>query len=175
MKPVGKVSRLFGEGGELLINLFDTYTGGIEIGEPLFVIIDKLTVPLFVNSFRRSGKGGEIAFDDIETQQRAEMLLGQKLYLRVKSDAVLSEMEQLIRQFEGLIGYSVELCEEDGERSASGEIVDFVYSELNPILIIESGGEEVLIPINSITIESVDEQQEQIKLTMPNGLLELYI
>lgn len=182
MKPVGRISRVFGDSGELLISLYDTFTGEIEIGEPLFVKIDKLAVPLFVKEFRRSGKGGEILFSDIDSISRAESLLGLVLYIkRDREREPLDESEMIMQQFEGLIGYGVALSEEgsessEGESSSTeGEIVDFVYSDLNPILILEADGAEVLIPINSITINSVDEEQESLHITLPAGLLDIYL
>ena len=47
-EAVARVSKTFGQNGELALSLYDTFPQEYELSEPLFVIIDKLAVPLFL-------------------------------------------------------------------------------------------------------------------------------
>ena len=44
---VARVSKTFGQNGELTLNLYNTFPQDYDLSEPLFVVIDKLAVPLF--------------------------------------------------------------------------------------------------------------------------------
>lgn len=44
---VGRIAKSFGLSGELMVSLFDTFPADFDTKEPLFVVIDKLAVPLF--------------------------------------------------------------------------------------------------------------------------------
>jgi 16S rRNA processing protein RimM len=40
---------------------------------------------------------------------------------------------------------------------------------------IEINGKEVLIPLNESTIEKIDGKKKQVKVKLPEGLLEIYL
>ena len=61
--PVGKITKLYGTEGEVVANLYDRFPADYDSEEPLFVSIDSLTVPLFISSFTRRGRGAIIAID----------------------------------------------------------------------------------------------------------------
>lgn len=46
-EAVARVSKTFGLNGELTLNLYDSFPQDFNPSEPLFVVIDKLAVPLF--------------------------------------------------------------------------------------------------------------------------------
>ena len=65
--PVGKITKLYGTEGEVVANLYDRFPADYDSEEPLFVSIDSLTVPLFIESFTRRGNSGAIVrFADID-------------------------------------------------------------------------------------------------------------
>lgn len=81
-KAVARVSKTFGQNGELTLNLYDSFPQDFNPSEPLFVVIDKLAVPLFCDRFQRRGRSGAVvAFGDIDTERRAAELIGLELYL----------------------------------------------------------------------------------------------
>ncbi len=76
---VGKVTKLFGHDGGVVATLYDA-SEAINTEEPLFVIFDGLAVPLFIEHFERRGRSSAlIRFMDIDSPNRAEMLLGEML------------------------------------------------------------------------------------------------
>lgn len=189
--PVGKVSRLFGLDGGLLVNLYDTFPDNTDNEEPLFVKIDGLAVPLFAGHFERRGqKGALMRFADIDTPPRAEELLGLEIFVRQAgkgmadgggpksgrgADGEGSERKQDELFFDDLVGYRAAITEQGCGKLLRGTVTAFIDSEMNPLLQLEVGGKEVFIPAADEFIDSIDTAKRQLSLTIPEGLLELYL
>lgn len=176
---VGRVSKLFGLDGGVMINLYDTFPAEIGAGEPLYVRVDALEVPLFPEKFERRGKSGAlVAFADIDTPERASEFIGAELMLRSEAGSEMPTADGDL-YLEDLVGYRALIVERRGDGSGSptlkGEITDFIDSELNPLFSVAVNGAEVLIPAADDIIVSVDPDAREIELLLPEGLLELYM
>lgn len=164
MIAVGRIGRLFGTDGGVMISLYTTFPDDFKIEEPLFVTIDGLAVPIFCSSFERRGQSGAVAtFDDIDTARRAEdFLVGNEIFIEEKEDDNDDEF-----YMEDLIGFTAVV----GKRR--GEISDYYDSEANPLFEITLDGEEHLIPAAEEFIAHIDFERQTIKFVLPEGLLEL--
>lgn len=164
MIAVGRIGRLFGTDGGVMITLYASFPDDYQIEEPLFVEIDKLAVPLFCNSFERRGRAGAVVhFDDIDTQYRAEeYLVGREIFLPDDSEEDDDEF-----YMEDLIGFSVVVGD------IRGRLTDYYDSEANPLFEIELDGRSHLIPAAEEFIAHIDFEAQIIKFVIPEGLLEL--
>lgn len=164
MIAVGRIGRLFGTDGGVMISLYTTFPDDFKIEEPLFVTIDGLAVPIFCSSFERRGQSGAVAtFDDIDTARRAEdFLVGNEIFIEEVEDDNDDEF-----YMEDLIGFTAIV----GKRR--GEISDYYESEANPLFEITLDGEEHLIPAAEEFIAHIDFERQTIKFVLPEGLLEL--
>jgi 16S rRNA processing protein RimM len=168
--PVGKVNKLFGRKGEVAITLYNTFPDNFSKEEPLLVEIDSLTVPLFFSSFERRGVSGAIvAFDDLDTPERATELIGRELSIEIEDE----EADDDEFYMEDLIGFVAEVVDEQGTRVAEGRVTDYYDSEANPLLGLELGGREVLVPAVEEFIVQIDFEGERIVFLLPEGLMEL--
>ena len=166
MLPVGRISRLFGRKGELLVSLYDSFPADFEIEEPLFVRIDSLAVPLFMEHFERRGRSGALVlFADFDNEVRASELVGLELQIR-EGESALEEDDEIY--MEDLVGFEALIGEN------RGEIVDFEEGE-NPLFRVEWQGREVLIPAVDEFIERFDLTRREVVFSLPEGLLELYM
>lgn len=200
--PVGKISKLFGFDGGVLVNLYDTFPDDINNEEPLFVRIDTLAVPLFTESFDRRGKRtAMVRFADIDNPVRAGELIGLELFMRSESktghfDSGLrsgsetgspdiwlgranleskyggGEREEGELYFDELIGYAAVISEQNAV-AVRGTVAAFIDNEMNPLFRIEAGGKEILIPATEEFIEGIDTARREIILNIPEGLLNL--
>lgn len=163
---VARVGKLFGEAnsGGLSLTLYDTFDYVEEpMNEPLFVEIDSLDVPLWLDKFERRGQRGATAhFADIDTPRRAEELLGKELYIIAQQGDESDEF-----YMEDLIGFSVEA------EGLSGEITDYYDSDINPLFGIDFGQGEQLVPAAEEFILHIDFDKGHIKMQLPEGLLDL--
>lgn len=164
MIAVGRVGRLFGTDGGVMITLYTNFPDNLQPTEPLFVIIDKLAVPIFYSSFERRGQAGAVVhFDDIDTERRAEeFLVGRELFIEDSSNDEDDEF-----YMEDLIGFAAMV----GKRR--GEITDYYDSDANPLFEITLDGKEHLIPAQEEFIANIDFEKRKIKFVLPDGLLEL--
>ena len=168
--PVGKVNKLFGRKGEVAITLYNTFPDNFSKEEPLLVEIDSLTVPLFFSSFERRGVSGAIvAFDDLDTPERATELIGRELSIEIEAE----EADDDEFYMEDLIGFVAEVVDEQGTRVAEGHVTDYYDSEANPLFGLELGGREVLVPAVEEFIVQIDFEDERIVFLLPEGLMEL--
>lgn len=168
--PVGKVNKLFGRKGEVAITLYNTFPDNFSKEEPLLVEIDSLTVPLFFSSFERRGVSGAIvAFDDLDTPERATELIGRELSIEIEAE----EADDDEFYMEDIIGFVAEVVDEQGTRVAEGRVTDYYDSEANPLFGLELGGREVLVPAVEEFIVQIDFEGERIVFLLPEGLMEL--
>ena len=154
---------MFGTDGGVMITLYANFPDDFQTKEPLFVVIDKLAVPLFCTSLERRGQAGAIIpFDDIVTVRRAEEYL-------VGRELLIEEGEDDDDEFymEDLIGFSVEVGK------LRGEVTDFYDSEMNPLLGIDFSDGERLIPAAEEFIVRIDFERKKMKIILPEGLLEI--
>ena len=165
MLAVGRIGRLFGTDGGVMITLYASFPDDFRMEEPLFVEIDKLAVPLFCSRFERRGQSGAVVhFDDIDTERRAEeFLIGREILIEEGDDENDDEF-----YMEDLIGFSVVVVDE-----RKGVISDYYDSEANPLFEIELDGRQHLIPAAEEFIAGIDFEGQSIKLVLPEGLLEL--
>ena len=147
-----------------MITLYASFPDNFQNKEPLFVIIDKLAVPIFCSHFERRGQSGAVVhFDDIDTQRRAEeFLVGREIFMQEGDEVEDDEF-----YMEDLIGFTAIV----GKRR--GEISDYYDSETNPLFEITLDGKEHLIPAQEEFIAQIDFDNRKIKFILPEGLLEL--
>ena len=164
MIAVGRIGRLFGTDGGVMVSLYNAFPDDFSHEEPLFVVIDELAVPLFLSSFERRGQSGAIIhFDDIDTEYRAEnYLVGREIFIAEKEDDNDDEF-----YMEDLIGFKVSVGK------LRGELTDYYDSEANPLFEIVIDGKEHLIPAQEEFIAHIDFEGRKIKFVLPDGLLEL--
>ena len=164
MIAVGRIGRLFGTDGGVMITLYTAFPDDFSNEEPLFVVIDELAVPLFCASFERRGQAGAVVhFDDIDTERRAEeFLIGREIFIEEQAQDDDDEF-----YMEDLIGFKVSVGK------LRGELTDYYDSEANPLFEIVIDGKEHLIPAQEEFIAHIDFDKRNIKFILPDGLLDL--
>lgn len=172
--PVGKFTKLYGTEGEVVANLYDRFPADYDSEEPLFVSINSLTVPLFISSFVRRGRGAVIAIDDYDTPRRSEELLGREFYATNPDAEVAAydgDDDEAWSDMEELLGWRVTFV----GRKEEGEIVGYNDDEINPLFEVEVDGKDVYVPVVDEFIRKISRRKREIKFQLPEGLLELYL
>ena len=164
MIAVGRIGRLFGTEGGVMVTLYTTFPDDFQMEEPLFIRVDELAVPLFCSSFERRGQSSAVInFDDIDTERRAEeWLVGREIFVEEMKSEEDDEfyMEDLIG-FKAIVG------------KQRGEVIDYYDSDANPLFEITIGEKQHLIPAQEEFIAHIDFDTRSIKFVLPEGLLEL--
>lgn len=164
----GRISKPFGAGGELVVNLYDTFPAELPSSTPVWVVIDGLDVPLFFEKFDRRGRtSAVVAFADIDTQRRAAEFVGKEIFLEGAPERQQHEDDKEL-YLEDLAGYRAYLGE-----GLEGEVAGFIDSDMNPLFEISVNGQEALIPAVDEFIEKIDRRRKRIWFSLPEGLLML--
>ncbi len=165
MLAAGRIAKLFGAAGEVSLTLYADFPADFDWKErPVFTQVDSLAVPLFFDSFTRKGTSGAVVrFADLDTPERAAMVVGNEFFLEEESD---SDSDGDFSPAD-LIGFEVRV----GRRK--GRITDFYDNDINPLFEIELGGREHLVPAVEEFIKELDPDRRIIRLQLPDGLLDL--
>ena len=166
----GRINKLFGTDGGLMLSLYPAFPDDFDPATmPLLVTIDALEVPLWCDRFERRGISGATAtFADIDTERRAQELIG--LEFRVEAPADEDDDEFYL---EDLIGFRAEIEESGSAARHSGSITDLYDNEMNPLFEVEIDGRRILVPAAEEFIAHIDFEGRTMHLVLPEGLLTL--
>ncbi len=164
--PLGKISKVHGLSGEISFTLNSVIVFDEEL-QYLFVEIDGIPVPFFVEEMRFStDTTGFLKFEDVDRAEEARFLTGLPLFIEKKyliDDSVVQNDEGyyegflIVDEFAGNIG-----------------IVKYIDTTTdNHLFVLESDGNEILIPVSEEYIQNIDNDKRMIYMRLPEGLLEL--
>jgi 16S rRNA processing protein RimM len=133
----------------------------------IFLLVDGIPVPFYVTSVRmKSEETGLIMLDGVVNEEQARELAGSDIYLQQYQISDANDDEMAV---EMLIGYTL-IEEQAGE---IGVISSIDTTTENTLFVIESGDDEILIPVVEAYILSIDQEQKIIEMSLPEGLLSL--
>ena len=166
---LGKIVRKFSFKGELLAKLETDEPEEYEEMESVFVNFNDNLVPFFIESCQlHKSTLLRINFEDVDTEEDADDLIGAELYLPLDMLPKLSGNQFYYHQ---ITGYTVE----DVNYGTVGTIKSVNDNTAQALFVIENNGNEVLIPINDEFIEEVNHDKKLILLNTPEGLIDIYL
>lgn len=166
---LGKIVKKYSFKGELLVKL-DTDDPKIYTQmESVFVEKGKNLIPFFINrSSLHKSLLLRVKFEDVDSDEDADLLLGSKLFLPLE---LLPKLSGNQFYYHEIIGFAV-------EDVAFGQvgIVSGVNDSTSQVLFeIDRNGTEILIPLIDSFIKKVDKKNKVILLDVPKGLIEIYL
>lgn len=136
--------------------------------ESVFLELNQKLVPFFISQIQISNAIAIIKFDDINSFDQAEELVSSNAYLPLQFLPPLKEGQFYYHQ---IIGYQVK----DEKHGLLGEIEDIMSLPQHEIFTFRHQGKEVLAPLNDLVIKKVDHNAKTLEVSLPDGLLELYL
>lgn len=136
--------------------------------ESVYVEINNELVPYFIQEIRVRDKGTLLAFEACNDLESAEAIKSCKLFLP------LSDLPTLVGDefyYHDVIGYKVV----DAALGPLGLITAFYDREGQDILVMAYQGAEVLIPVSGDIIGRADHEKEEVRVTLPEGLIDIYL
>jgi len=160
---IGRLGKAHGVKGEVSFQFDDDIFDRVD-ADYLVLDIDGILVPFFMEEYRfRSDSVCLVKFCNVDTQQRAQELTGCDVFF----PRALAEEDDEMPSLSMLVGFEI-ISVPDG--SAIGKIAAIDDSTANILFEMEDG---MLIPANDDLIEVIDAEQQQIKMNIPQGLLEI--
>lgn len=164
---IGTIGKPHGVKGEVSFHFDDDIFDRVD-ADYLFVDIDGLLVPFFIDEYRfRSDETALMTFSGIDTEDKAAELTGCAVYFP-RSLADSTDKEGSVSKAE-IIGFSVV---DAGTGNAIGKVKAIDDSTLNTLFEVttENGG-DILLPVSGDLIKDVDRKDRKITLVIPEGLL----
>lgn len=161
---VGKIVKTHGVNGELLLKL-EPGKAPANKKEPVFLEFDGIQVPFFIHNSRNATPvDWYVVFDDYQTLSLAEKLLGRVVSIPPANLAFSDDVDPA----DVLIGYKVR----DINFGYVG-VVSFIQQGRQDLMVIENEGQEILVPFVEDFILEIDDEDKQIVIETPDGLLDL--
>ncbi|MBX7201483.1 MAG: 16S rRNA processing protein RimM [Bacteroidia bacterium] len=162
---LGQLSRKVGNDGRLML-VFDTDDASPYLKmESVFVEINKALVPFFIEQIRViSPLQAHIKFEDIDSGEQAETLVGAAIYLPLELLPVLSGNKFYYHE---VIGFEIQ----NPEGQSAGIITDILENGAQDLFRLDLSGTEVLIPIADEWIVKVQRAEQRIIMQWPEGML----
>ena len=111
-----------------------------------------------------------LKFRGVESISDAEKLVGSEIQIPRHERAQLDADSTYVSD---LVGCAVTTIEAGREREI-GDIVEVQFGAGEaPLLVIRHGGEEHLVPFAAEFLESIDLEHKQVRLKLPEGMLEI--
>ena len=164
---IGFLSKLQGYKGEFLLVSDYPFHKNIKKWESVFLEIEGLLVPFFIQSLRiTTDSTAIIAFERITSSDTAKEYLSCNVY---KEKKLLGNQKSKFNA-ESLSGYALI----DTKYGIVGTIDSILNYNQNLLFRILSKKTEILIPVTEEYILSIDNQKKVITMQVPDGLLDLF-
>lgn len=165
---IGKLTKTHGLKGEVNFQFTDDVWDTTD-SDYLICEVDGILVPFFIDEYRfRSDTTALVKFEDIDSADAAQFLVNSDVYFEKKYQEELDEDEVSLNYF---IGFTMINGDDD---SIIGEIVDIDDNTENWLFIVErANGDEVMIPAHEEFISEIKQEERQMVMDLPLGLLDL--
>ena len=167
LKEIGHFSRLHGFTGKLVISFINEDSSILTKNTTIWLDISGLVTPFKIQEIRSLNKNKLVLTLLNVNKNKAEELKNKVVFVNPK-DVDLPE-----KKFDknNISGY--ELFSQQGVNL--GHISEVIKIKNNNLIQIYINDNEVLLPLNEKNILFLDHSKKQIKLEIPDGLIELYI
>ena len=137
--------------------------------ESVFVALGNDLVPFFIDeSLLQKGNQLRIRFEDVDSEEDADAILGSELYLPLE---FLPKLTGNKFYFHEIIGFDIE----DINHGYVGVVTGVNDSSAQPLFEINANGTEIFIPMIDDFIKKVDRDNKKIVVETPEGLIDLYL
>ena len=165
---IGKMGKPHGVKGEASFMFDDDVFDRVD-ADYLILMVDGILVPFFFEEYRfKSGGTALVKFCDVDTKEQAQELTGCDVYFP-KS---LSDRDENELTYDELRSFNV-LDADNGDKLI-GEI-SYVDDATENVLfnVMTPDGREILIPVSDDFITGIDTDKHEIRVSLPEGLLDL--
>ncbi len=132
-----------------------------------FLELEGKPVPFAVENIEMKHGDFIVKFEDVDTVEEARKLQNKKVF--VEQEESEEELDGLV--WTDLVGYTI-MEEGAGALGVIEQVDEYPQQWIAKCIIKEK---EVLIPLNEEIITEIDEENKQLHMCLPEGLLDLYL
>lgn len=132
--------------------------------ESIFIELNGRLVPFFVDRVSTGKSSCILKLNEVDTPDAADQLLRKSIFLALDQKPEV----EAGKDYDEYIGYHVF---QDGLEL--GPVTGAMPHAMNPLLMVQHEGKEILIPINDQFIKAVKADDHTIQVELPDGFLEI--
>ncbi|HNQ66745.1 MAG TPA: ribosome maturation factor RimM [Bacteroidales bacterium] len=165
---VAHVLKTHGLTGSLSLTIHEDFSNSIiKETKPVFLFKEGILVPFFTESVKDSGNNLIVKLKHIDNLKKATNFIGCEVY--VLTETVFDNIEDEVSfEFDGFSVF-------DKHYGFIGNVKNFDMIPGNPIFETEFKGKTIIIPFAEDIITKIDEEKREIHITVPKGLIEIYL
>lgn len=164
---LGKITRKHGLSGNVILKLDTDQPEFYQKLESIFVEINGLLVPFFIEKQQWQKADTKIILFKNATEALVDQCLGKSVFLPLSTLPPLTGKQFYYHE---VLGF--EIYDENGH--LCGTIKAINDQTAQHYFILDRDGKEVIIPIIKDWITSVDRENRQITMNLPEGLLDIF-
>lgn len=166
---LGYIAKLHGFKGEVSLFLDVTNPSDYAKLDALFIEINGYLTPFFIQSIQLRNKGfASVKLEGVDSENDAKLLLRKKCYLPL---SILPQLDEAHFYDHEVIGFTVV----DSVKGPIGELQQVIDLPVNPLLQIQNGDKEILVPFIKGLVQRVDRKKKELHITAPEGLIDMYL
>ncbi|HEX8530021.1 MAG TPA: ribosome maturation factor RimM, partial [Cytophagales bacterium] len=158
----GYVAKVHGYKGEVVLVLDVDDPSAYKTLDSVFVHLKGKLVPYFVEALRPQGDKATVKLEDVDSQEAAQALVGNALFLPLNKLPQLAE-DQFY--YHDIIGYRLV----DATLGALGEVTDVYELPQQAVIAMNYQGKEVLVPISDEIVLKANHAQRELEVNLPEG------
>jgi 16S rRNA processing protein RimM len=166
---IGKVLKAYRKSGEMVIAVEAVYLDDLEKCQAVFLEIDGLPVPFFVEYIERGDDATAILkVEEINAPEEVRMFNGESIFLQtsdISAEALSSSVGA--NAMEGLVGFRIE-DKNTGQQYTITEVEQYPQQLMATVLF---NDKQVLVPLAEELILDIDPENQKIIMDLPAGLL----
>ena len=165
---LGKITRTHGLAGNVILKLDTDQPDFYNKLEGIFIEINGLLVPFFVEKQQWSKDNSKIISFKNATLQMAEQTVGKNVFLPLST---LPELKGNQFYYHEVTGFEIQ----DSDGTSAGIIKEVNDNAPQHYFVLNLGGKEVIVPVIKEWILEVDRGKKLIRMELPPGLLDVFL
>ncbi len=167
---LGHITKTHGVSGELVLYLDVDDAAEYADLESVLLEVKGQLVPYFIESIAIvKASRAIVAFEEVDTIEQAERLIGSGAFLPLDNLEPITDETRFY--FHEIVGYRVV----DAEAGELGTVRGVYAMNAQDLIAMDYQDKEVLIPINSDIVRTVDRANQKLNVVLPEGLLAIYM
>jgi 16S rRNA processing protein RimM len=163
----GVITRTHGIDGALIIRFDNLEAERYQKAESIFIETDGLLVPFFIEDYTvRDSQTAIVNLCELPNEKVARKVTGLRVFIENK---YLKKVKHKASELEQIYGYAIEAK----GKGIIGKLTSIIDNPVNPLMVVDAGGREILIPLADQFFCSIDKRGKTILLDLPEGLLDL--
>lgn len=163
---MGFIMKPHGLKGEVILALDPQAPEDLGSVKTIFVEVREQLLPFFVESVSKKGSKAYLKLEEVNNREEAEKISKSPIFLP-KSSRPRSGRGEFYD--DEIIGFEVT----DTALGDLGKITEVIQAGPNKLLSVDYRGKDVLVPINSPFIDTINKSRKKITVTLPAGFLDI--